>query len=89
VKARPGYGEAANNLALVLGATGDVDAAIAVIQRLLEQAPDFEAAYVTLARIYLQTGRRREGVQVLELLLQRNPTHPTGLAMLRELRAGG
>ena len=38
--------------------------------------PGFEPAYVTLARIYLQTGRRREGIQVLELLLQRNPATP-------------
>ena len=89
VESRPGYGEAANNLALVLGAQGDADGAIAVLQHLLEKAPGFEPAYVTIARIYLQTGRRREGVQALELLLQRNPRHPIGLAMLRQIQAGG
>ena len=46
-------------------------------------------AYVTLSRIYLEAGRRQDGVQVLERLLQRNPTHPLGLQMLREIRSGG
>ena len=72
----------------MLGAAGDAEAAIAVLQRLLEEAPGFEPAYVTLARIYLQTGRRREGTQVLELLLQRNPRNPAGLEMLRQVRGG-
>ena len=46
-------------------------------------------AYVTLSRIYLKAGRRQEGVQALERLLQRNPTHPLGLQMLRQIQAGG
>ena len=73
----------------MLGARGDANGAITVLQRLLEQTPAFEPAYVTLARIYLQTGRKREGVQTLELLLRRNPRNPAGLEMLRQVRAGG
>jgi predicted Zn-dependent protease len=46
-------------------------------------------AYVTLCRIYLKTGQRQEGTQVLERLLQRNPTHPIGLQLLQQIRAGG
>jgi pentatricopeptide repeat protein len=45
--------------------------------------------YVTLARIYLKAGQRREGIQVLERLLQRNPNHPLGLQLLQQLRAEG
>jgi hypothetical protein len=44
---------------------------------------------VTLSRIYLQAGRQRDAVQVLELLLQRNPKNPAALETLRKLRAGG
>ena len=32
---------------------------------------------------------RQEGTQVLERLLQRNPTHPIGLQLLQQIRAGG
>ncbi len=60
-----------------------------MLRRLLQENPGFEMAYVTLSRIYLKAGRRAEGVQVLEQLLQRNPTHPLGLQMLRQLQAGG
>ena len=89
VEIQPAYGEAANNLALVLAAQGDAPGAVTVLQRLIAEAPGFEAAYVTLARLYLQGGRQREALQVLELLLQRNPRHPVGLEMLRQVRGGG
>jgi predicted Zn-dependent protease len=46
-------------------------------------------AYVTLCRIYLKSGQRQEGTQVLERLLQRNPTHPVGLQLLQGIRTGG
>jgi predicted Zn-dependent protease len=66
----------------------DVPGATAVLERLLRENPAFETAYVTLARIYLGTGRPREGVQVLERLLQRNPSHAVALQMAREAKAG-
>jgi hypothetical protein len=44
--------------------------------------------YVTLSRLYLSTGRQREGVQALERLLQKNPNHPLAQEMMRDLRAG-
>jgi predicted Zn-dependent protease len=60
-----------------------------VLQRLLQLNPGFEMAYVTLCRIYLKSGQRQEGTQVLERLLQRNPTHPVGLQLLQGIRSGG
>ena len=54
----------------------------------LEENPAFEMTYVTLSRIYLRTGRRREAVQVLEKLLQRNPKSALGLEVLRQAQTG-
>jgi tetratricopeptide (TPR) repeat protein len=87
VEARPTYGEAGNNLALVLMARDDPANAVAVLQRLLEASPDFEMTYVTLAKIYASTDRSREALQVLERLLQKNPQQPMALEMVRDLRA--
>jgi hypothetical protein len=38
---------------------------------------------VTLAKIHLSANRTREGIAVLERLLQRNPTHAVALELLR------
>jgi tetratricopeptide (TPR) repeat protein/peroxiredoxin len=86
VAARPTYGEATNNLALVLAARNDGPGAIALLQRFLEKEPGFEPSYLTLAKVYLGAGRKREGIQVLELLLQRNPKNAMALEMLAQLR---
>jgi predicted Zn-dependent protease len=59
-----------------------------VLQKTLAENPAFEMTYVTLARIYLRTGRRREAIHVLEKLLQRNPTHALGLEVLRQAQPG-
>ncbi len=72
---RPDYGEAANNLALVLVSRGQTDAAVALLQGVLKRTPEYEAAYVTLAKIHFSAGRSKEGIAVLEQLLQRNPKH--------------
>ena len=53
----------------------------------LETRPEFESTYVTLAKIYLATDRPREGLQVLERLLQRNPTHAVALEIVRQLKS--
>jgi hypothetical protein len=41
---------------------------------------------VTLARIHLAAGRTTDGLRAVERLLQRNPSHPIGLALAREYR---
>jgi predicted Zn-dependent protease len=42
-----------------------------------------------VCRIYLKAGNRQEATKALEQLLQRNPTHPIGLQLLQQIRAGG
>ncbi len=80
------YGEAANNLALVLVARGAEAEALAVLQAQLAAAPGFEGTYVTLAKLHLAAGRTAEGLAVLERLLQRNPTHPIALELVKAYR---
>jgi len=81
---RADYGEAANNLALVLVSRGQVGAATNLLEEFLKQFPQFENAYVTLAKIHFSVDRSREGIDVLERLLQRNPTHPVAVELLRQ-----
>ena len=76
---RPDYGEAANNLALVLVARGQPDDAVRLLEEFLETHPEFEDTYITLAKIYLTTDRAARALAVLERLLQRNPTHALAL----------
>ena len=56
------------------------------VRNIQNASPAYEPAYVTLAKIHLSAGRHAEGMNVLERLLQRNPTHPLGLELLREYR---
>jgi predicted Zn-dependent protease len=60
-----------------------------VLQRLLQGNPSFEMGYVTLCRLYLKSGNRQEATRTLEMLLQRNPTHPIGLQLMQQIRTGG
>jgi predicted Zn-dependent protease len=57
---------------------------VRLLETLLARTPEYEPAYVTLAKIHLSAGRSREGVSALERLLQRNPRHPVALELLRE-----
>jgi hypothetical protein len=43
---------------------------------------------VTLAKVYLGTGRTRDAEQVLERLLQREPQNALALSMLQQLKGG-
>jgi Tfp pilus assembly protein PilF/peroxiredoxin len=81
---RTEYGEAANNLALVLVARGQPDDAVRLLEGFLEKVPQFESTYITLAKIHFKANRTREGIVVLERLLQRNPTNPVALELLRQ-----
>ena len=50
------------------------------------QSPRFENAYNTLAKIHFSANRSREGLAVLNRLLQHNATHPVALEMVRQFR---
>ena len=73
----------------MLFARGDADKALGVLQKLLAVNAGFEMGYVTMCRIYLKTGHRQEGAQVLEQLLRRNPRHALAQQLLQQIRSGG
>ena len=58
-----------------------------LLEGFLETRPEYESTYITLAKVYLATGQRTEGLQVLERLLQRNPTHPLALEIVRQVQS--
>jgi predicted Zn-dependent protease len=59
----------------VLVAKGQADAAVGLLRGFLERTPEYEAADVTPAKIHFSAGRAKEGIAVLERLLQTNPKH--------------
>ena len=65
-------------------ARGRADEATRLLEGFIEKTPEFEGAYVTLAKIHLSADRTREGLAVLERLLQRNPTNPVALELVRQ-----
>ena len=56
--------------------------AVTLLERLLQQRPEYEPAYLTLARIHLSADRQQDGIAALERLLQRNPNHAAALELL-------
>jgi tetratricopeptide (TPR) repeat protein len=87
VSRRGDYGEATNNLALVMVRKGQTDAAVELLEGFLRKRPEYEAGYLTLSRIYSATGRTKEAVATLERLLQRHPQHPAALDLLQQFKA--
>jgi Tfp pilus assembly protein PilF/peroxiredoxin len=83
---RDTYGEAAGNLALVLVNRGQTEAATQLLESFLAKVPAFEGTYIMLAKLHLSHNRTTQGLAVLERLLQRNPTHPLALEMVRQFR---
>ena len=70
----------------MLVARGDTEKAVELLTGLLAASPAFETTYVTLAKVYLTTSRTREGLQVVEQLLQRNPSHAVALEIVRQFK---
>jgi cytochrome c-type biogenesis protein CcmH/NrfG len=59
---------------------------VALLEKFVTQTPEYESAYIFLARIHFSQSRDRDGLAVLERLLQRNPAHADGLELLRQFK---
>ena len=76
LKARPAYPEALNNLGILYLRTQRRDEAVASFEESIRVAPDFDQAYLNLARVHAHRGQQGRGRAVLQALLKRHPGHP-------------
>jgi Tfp pilus assembly protein PilF len=77
-------GQAANNLALVLATRGQADAAVTLLEQMLQQRPEYEAAYLTLARIHLSVDHRQQGIRRAGSAAAAQPEPCRRLELLRQ-----
>ena len=68
----------------MLVSKGQADAAVSLLEGVLKRTPQYEAGYITLAKIHFSAGRTKEGIAALERLLQRNPKNEIALELLRQ-----
>jgi Tfp pilus assembly protein PilF len=85
LQARPGYPEALSNMGVLKLRTGHRDDAVKTFEECMRVAPDFDQAYLNLARVYTLEGDRAKARTVLEGLLRRRPDHTAAKKMLTEL----
>jgi predicted Zn-dependent protease len=72
---------------VLLAATGQSDAALALNDTLVREAPDRPSLVVSRARILQQLGRGAEAIQLLESLLARSGDVSGARALLNEIKA--
>jgi tetratricopeptide (TPR) repeat protein len=61
------------------------DDAVESFERCIRVAPQFDQAYLNLARVYALEGARDKARAVLLDLLKQHPDHPQGKQMLEQL----
>jgi Flp pilus assembly protein TadD len=82
---RPAYPEALNNLGILYLRTERRDQAVASFEESIRVAPDFDQAYLNLARVHAIEDNTAKARAVLEELLKHHPNHPAAQQMLQQL----
>jgi Flp pilus assembly protein TadD len=85
LQARPDYPEALNNLGVLYLHMAQRDEAVKSFEECMRVAPEFDQAYLNLARVYALEGDRDKARSVLEGLLAHHPGHAVAKGMLDEL----
>jgi tetratricopeptide (TPR) repeat protein len=85
IVSRRDYAPAINNLAALYARAGQLNDAVAALRYGIEVIPDEESFYLNLGSLYLRMDNRDAARGVIERLLGRKPTSPSGLQALREL----
>jgi tetratricopeptide (TPR) repeat protein len=83
---RPGYPDALNNFGVLLVREQRYSDAEEKFQQCIRSNPDFDQAYMNLARLYLLLDDKAKARQVLEALLRRQPEHPMAQQALKMLQ---
>jgi tetratricopeptide (TPR) repeat protein len=84
VSLRPAYPEALNNLGVLYLRTRPEEA-IHSFEESIRVAPEYDQAYLNLARVYAIQGKREKARQVLLELLKQHPDHAQAKAELNQL----
>ena len=75
-----------NNLGYMLLFSGEVQGAIAVFQRNVQQYPTWGKAYDSLGEAYMKAGQKDLAIQNYETSLKLNPKNQNAVDMLKKLR---
>jgi Tfp pilus assembly protein PilF len=74
-----------NNLAILLVRRRQTNEAVKLLERAVQAQPDFDQAYLNLARIHVSESRNTDARRVLETLLSRQPRHSLARTMLNRI----
>ncbi len=77
--------DALNNLGVLFVQTERYAEAEAKFEECIRKAPDFDQAYLNLARLYLISNEKEKARSTLQALLQRQPQHKMAQQMLQML----
>src|ERR1700739_798176 len=83
---RPAYPEALNNLGILYLKTHRRDQGVASFEESIRLAPDFDQAYLNLARVHLIEGNPDKARAVLLELLKHYPEHVQAKKILEQLQ---
>ena len=86
IQLRPSYPEALNNLGIVFVRLQDNVHAEDQFKTGIRLAPDNDQAYLNLARLYAMENDKEKATQILNQLLQIQPSNATALRALDQLR---
>jgi Flp pilus assembly protein TadD len=82
---RPGYPEALNNLGVLYLRTRRRDQAVASFEECIRVAPEFDQAYLNLARVYTLEDMPEKARNILVELLKHHPDHALAKTMVEGL----
>ena len=89
LQARPDYPEALNNLGVLNLHLARRDDAVKSFEECIRVAPDFDQAYLNLARVYALEGDRDKARALPQVLLNRHPDHRREEGALADLDSKG
>jgi FimV-like protein len=85
VNLRPEYSDALNNLGVLFVQLQRYPEAEEKFKVCIQEAPNFDQAYLNLARLYLVLNDKEKARAVLQALLQKQPQHKMAQQMLQLL----